>query len=150
MSYRKIQAALDARLLTSNETRIAFPGRPFRPAHGAAFVAVEFRPAPVEAIFLGPGAPEHHRDTYRLTLHDHDAVSSEGRLDAFRSHFNRGRILTFVLLDGHLEGASMAAAEGDLRRTAVRLDIFWRSYFLGVYVMSFATGDRHGISFYAE
>ena len=129
MSYRKIQAALDARLLTSDETQIAFPGRPYRPAHGAAYVAVEFRPAPVEAIFLGPGAPELHRGLYRLTLHDPDAVAAESRVDALRSHFNRGRILTFESLDVHLEGASMAAAEGDLRRTAVRLDISWRSYF---------------------
>ena len=129
MSYRKIQAALDARLLASAESHIAFPGRPFRPAHAAAYVTVEFRPAPVAAIFLGPDAPELHRGLYRLTLHDPDVVAAEGRLDALRSHFNRGRVLTFEGIDVHLDGASMAAEEGDLRRAAVRLDISWRSYF---------------------
>ncbi|MAL80221.1 MAG: hypothetical protein CMN55_14130 [Sneathiella sp.] len=129
MSYRKIQAALDSWLAASAESVIAFPGQPFRPAHNAAYVAVEFRPGPVAAIFLGDGAAELHSGSYRLTLHDPDLINAESRLDALRGHFNRGRILTFEGVEVHLDGASMVADDGDLKRAALPLIIAWRSYF---------------------
>lgn|SRR5690606_26247551 len=129
MSYRKIQAALDSHLLASAESRIAFPGRPFHVGHDTAYVAVAFEPAPVRAVFLGPDGPELHSGIYRLTLYDPEMIAAETRLDALRSHFNRGRLLTFEGLDVHLDGASAAAAEADPRRVILPLLISWRSYF---------------------
>ncbi|MDF2367495.1 phage tail terminator-like protein, partial [Sneathiella sp.] len=70
MSYRKIQAALDARLQAYQSDDVAFPGAPYHPAHGKSYLEVAFLPAPAEGIFLGSGAVELHTGAYRITVHD--------------------------------------------------------------------------------
>jgi hypothetical protein len=129
MSYRKIQAALDARLQAYESDDVAFPGTPYYPTHGTAYLEVQFLPAPAEGIFLGSGAVELHTGAYRITVHDADMTAAQSRIDALRSHFNKGRVLTFDSLDVYLDGASLGANEGNLKKVALPLSISWRSYF---------------------
>lgn len=129
MSYRKIQAALDARLQAYQSGDVAFPGAPYYPTHGTSYLEVQFLPAPAEGIFLGSGAVELHTGEYRITVHDADMASAQSRIDALRAHFNKGRVLTFESVDVHLDGASVGANEGDLKKIALPLHISWRSYF---------------------
>ncbi|MBO0334573.1 hypothetical protein J0X12_13170 [Sneathiella sp. CAU 1612] len=129
MSYRKIQAALDARLQAYESDDVAFPGTSYYPAHGTSYLEVLFLPAPAEGIFLGSGAVELHTGDYRITVHDADMASAQSRIDALRSHFNKGRVLSFESLDVHLDGAAVGANEGDLKKIALPLLVSWRSYF---------------------
>lgn len=129
MSYRKIQAALDARLQAYQSEDVAFAAEPYYPAHGKAYLEVKFLPAPARGIFLGDGAAELHSGQYRITVHDTDMIAAESRIDALRSHFNKGRVLTFEALDIHLDGFAVGANEGDLKKVAIPLLISWRSYF---------------------
>ncbi|WP_340149990.1 phage tail terminator-like protein [uncultured Sneathiella sp.] len=129
MSYRKIQAALDARLQVYQSEDVAFPARPYYPAHGKAYLQASFLPAPAEGIFLGSGAVELHTGDYRITVHDADMIAAQSRIDALRAHFNKGRVLSFDGLDVHLDGAAVGANEGDLKKVILPLLIFWRSYF---------------------
>ncbi|MAZ04069.1 MAG: hypothetical protein CMN56_13135 [Sneathiella sp.] len=129
MSYRKIQAALDARLQAYQSEDVAFPARPYYPAHGKAYLQASFLPAPAEGIFLGSGAVELHTGEYRITVHDADMIAAQSRIDALRAHFNKGRVLSFDGLDVHLDGAAVGANEGDLKKVVLPLLISWRSYF---------------------
>ncbi|WP_373087051.1 phage tail terminator-like protein [Sneathiella sp.] len=129
MSYRKVQAALDARLQAYQSDDVAFPASPYYPAHGKAYLEVKFLPAPAKGVLLGEGAVEQHSGQYRITVHDPDMASAQGRIDALRDHFNKGRVLTFESLDIHLDGGAVAANEGDLKQVAIPLSIAWRSYF---------------------
>ncbi|TNE42525.1 MAG: hypothetical protein EP348_00165, partial [Alphaproteobacteria bacterium] len=118
MSYRKVQAALDARLQVYEATAVAFPSRPYYPAQGAPYLEVKFLPSPAKGVLLGEGAVELHSGDYRVIVHDPDRIAAETRIDALRLHFNKGRVLTFEGLDIHLDGASLAADTGDLKGTA--------------------------------
>lgn len=129
MSYRKIQAALDARLQAYQSEDVAFAAEPYYPAYGKAYLEVKFLPAPAEGIFLGSGTVELHTGEYRITVHDADMIAAQSRIDALRSHFNKGRVLSFESLDVHLDGASVGANAGDLKKVALPLLISWRSYF---------------------
>ncbi len=129
MSYRKIQAALAARLQSYQSDDVAFPGTPYHSTHGQSYLEVEFMPAPAEGIFLGSGARELHSGDYRITVHDADMIAAQSRIDALRAHFDKGRVLTFESVDVHLDGATVGANEGNLKKIALPLSISWRSYF---------------------
>lgn len=129
MSYRRIAAALDSRLLEFQSDHIAFPGRLYRPAKGIGFLAVAFLPKPGTAHVLGAGASQAHGGQYRITVTEPGSAALLTKIDALRAHFHRGLILEFEGLDVHIDGAAVGETTGGLADPALPLSITWRSYF---------------------
>lgn len=129
MSYADLQAALDSHLLTYQSTDIAFGGRPFRPAHGTAWIQVDLLPDAAKAVLLGPQMPLHHSGIYRLTVHDPGRRDALMTVAALRTHFYPGLELSFNGQDLQVGVASLGTAKTPLKQTILPLDIRWRSYF---------------------
>ncbi|USG59935.1 DUF4128 domain-containing protein [Sneathiella marina] len=134
MSYASLQAALDTHLLAYQSANIAFPGRPFRPTHGTAYLEVALLPDPAKSVLLGAQMPLHHSGTYRITVHDPDRQDALATVAALRRHFYPGLELTFEDQLVHLGVASLGStvpgsAPSPLKQTSLPLSLQWRSYF---------------------
>jgi hypothetical protein len=129
MSYRKVQAALDTRLLAYQSSHVAFPGVSYRPAKGIGYLRVAFLPVPVTLIALGVASPQQHGGVYEITVTETSSAGLLTKVDELRNHFNRGLTLSFEEQEVHIDGTTVGEPAERLADLSRPLSVSWRSYF---------------------
>ncbi|SLN31751.1 phage tail terminator-like protein [Oceanibacterium hippocampi] len=131
MSHRRIEAALETRLLALYPaSRIAFPGAAFAPLPGTDWVRPHYLPAGARQAGLGSAAADRERGLYRVSVF---APAHAGRpaalalADAVKGHFRRGDRLAFESLSVTVEQVSVGPAIAEPDWVEIPVDIAWRA-----------------------
>ncbi|WP_025898609.1 phage tail terminator-like protein [Sneathiella glossodoripedis] len=129
MSYRKIQAALEAHLAGLGGIRVIFPQSRHKARKGEAFVVCSFLPGKTRRVLLGPAEPQERQGNFLLHIHERSHAAAMSLLDRLAVHFTSGTELSFEGQSVFLKGHEAGADRGDLNHTNIPLKITWRSYF---------------------
>lgn len=129
MSYRKVQAALDAHLQAFPGPILVFPSTFHKPRHGEAFLSAEFIPGRANTVLLGPDTEKEHRGRYKISVRAVDTPAALRQIDDLRAHFASGTTLFFEGIQVVIEKSESDPDKGGLKFTNFPLSIVWRSYF---------------------